>query len=257
MNQNPTTRFSRTVEYYIRYRPTYPAALMDFLSSALNLTPPSIIADVGAGTGKLTELFLENGNQTYAVEPNLEMRQAAEQLFHHYNNFISIDGTAESTTLPDKSVDFIAVGTAFHWFEPAATRREFQRILKPNGFVLLLWNYRQNERSAFMQEYEDYLLEYSSDYKKVKEAYPVDAMFDLFFGKGNWQQVIFKNTQVFDFEGLKGRYQSCSYALEEDSPQFHNAMDALRVIFERHQQNGKVTHWYHTVLYYGKLEYID
>ncbi|MDX1941532.1 MAG: class I SAM-dependent methyltransferase [Saprospiraceae bacterium] len=254
MNQNPTARFSKTAEYYVRYRPTYPAALMDFFRSELNLTASSIIADVGAGTGKLTELFLQNGNRTYAIEPNREMRLAAERLLGSNVHFTSIDGTAENTNLPDQSIDFIAVGTAFHWFEPVATRHEFQRILKPNGYVLLTWNYRNNDRSAFMHEYEDFLLEYSSDYKKVKEAYPDDAILDQFFVENNWQQVIFENLQIFDFEGLKGRYQSCSYALEEDSPQFNNAMDALRLIFERHQQNGKVIHWYHTVLYYGKLE---
>lgn len=253
MKFEATKRFSRTVEHYIRYRPGYPEALLCFLQKHLNLTPQSIIADIGSGTGLLTEIFLNNGNPTYAVEPNTEMRLAAEHLLRDYPHFTSIEGTAEATTLPDKSVGFIAAGTAFHWFEPEPTRQEFLRILKPGGYVLLIWNYRNNERSRFMQAYENYLLEYSSDYKKVKEAYPGDELFDNFFGKGNWQQVTFENLQVFDFEGLKGRYQSCSYALPEDSPRFNTAMDALRVIFERHQEGGKVKHWYHTMLYYGKL----
>lgn len=254
MDFESTKRFSRTVEHYIRYRPGYPDALLSFLREQLNLTSESKIADIGSGTGLLTELFLKNCNPTYAVEPNPEMRQAAEQLLKHYPNFISMDGTAEATTLPDKSVNFIAAGTAFHWFEPAPTRQEFLRILQPDGYVLLIWNYRNNERSAFMQHYENYLLEYSNDYKKVKEAYPDNELFDLFFDPGHWQQVVFENLQVFDFEGLKGRYQSCSYALPEDSAQFNTAMDALRVIFERHQKGGKVKHWYHTMLYFGKLQ---
>ncbi len=253
MNFEATKRFSRTVEHYIRYRPGYPDALLEFVHEQLKLTPQSIIADIGSGTGLLTGIFLKNGNPTYAVEPNTEMRHAAEHLLKDYPHFTSVDGTAETTTLPNQSVDFITAGTAFHWFELKVARQEFQRILKPGGYVLLIWNYRNNERSAFMQDYENYLLEYSSDYKKVKEAYPGDELFDQFFGKGHWQQVIFENLQVFDFEGLKGRYQSCSYALPEDSSQFNTAMDALRVIFERHQKDGKIEHWYHTVLYYGKL----
>lgn len=253
MNFEATKRFSRTVEHYIRYRPGYPQALLNFLRERLNLTSQSIIADVGSGTGLLTEVFLKNGNPTYAVEPNTEMRLAAEHLLQDYPHFTSIDGTAEATTLSGKSADFILAGTAFHWFEPESTYWEFRRILKPGGYVLLIWNYRDNERSQFMRDYENYLLEYSSDYKKVKEAYPGDALFDQFFGKGNWKQVTFENLQVFDFEGLKGRYQSCSYALPEDNPRFNTAMDALRVIFGRHQTNGKIDHWYHTVLYYGKL----
>lgn len=253
MQANNKKRFSRTVDYYLRYRPGYPATLLPFIKKETGLSADSAIADIGSGTGKLTELFLANGNRVFAVEPNSDMRLAAEALLANNPSFQSVIGSAEATTLADRSVDFIAAGTAFHWFEKDATRKEWQRILKPGGWVLLVWNYRANERSKFMQAYEHFLLAYSSDYKKVKEAYPDSAVFDRFFGESNWRRTRFDHWQVFDFEGLKGRYLSCSYALPENDPRFEAAMDALRVIFERFQQNGEITHWYDTVLIFGKL----
>ncbi len=254
MQRDEKKRFSRTVDYYLRYRPGYPEALLPFMQQEMGLSPGAVIADIGAGTGKLTEVFLANGNRVFGVEPNEDMRLAAEALLAEYPNFQSVDASAEATALADRSVDFITAGTAFHWFDKAATRAEWQRILTPEGWVLLVWNYRANERSAFMQAYENFLLEYSSDYKKVKESYPDQAVFDRFFGESNWQRVRLDHQQVFDFQGLKGRYLSCSYALPENHPQFEAAMDALRVIFERFQQNSEITHWYDTVLIFGKLQ---
>lgn len=247
-------RFSRTVENYIRYRPGYPKTLFDFLKSTLQLTPQATIADIGSGTGISTEPLLVLGNQSFAVEPNLEMRQAAERRLGHFPNFVSINGSAEATTLEEHCVDFILVGTAFHWFEPMPTRREFQRILKPDGWVLLVWNVRNNQQSAFMSAYEDFLLKYSIDYQQVSEVYHETAGFDAFFGHPNWKQAAFKNAQTFDFDGLLGRYLSCSYAFPENHLNFANAKAALRVIFDTHQENGNVKLWYDTVLYYGKLE---
>ncbi|HMO40581.1 MAG TPA: class I SAM-dependent methyltransferase [Saprospiraceae bacterium] len=249
---HPTTRFSRTVEYYVRYRPAYPAALLDFFRSELQLKPDAIVADIGSGTGLLTELFLRNGNRVWGVEPNPEMRAAGAYLLRDYPHFTSLDGSAEATTLPDQSVDFVAAGTAFHWFDPAAARREWRRILRAGGQALLIWNYRHHERSAFMQAYEAFLLEYATDYRQVKESYPGESLFDDFFGAGQWQKALFENVQIFDFEGIKGRYLSCSYALPEDNARFPAAMDALHRIFERYQTGGCVEHWYHTVMYWGR-----
>lgn len=247
-------RFTHTVENYIKYRPGYPQPLFDFLQTVLNLTPSTVIADIGSGTGKSTEPFLKLGNPVFAVEPNQEMRQAAEQLLEHFPNFKSINGSAEATTLPAQSIDFIVAGTAFHWFEPKATRQEFQRILKPDAWVLLIWNVRDIERSTLMSAYDDFLLQYSIDYSQVKDVYGSSAGFDTFFGVGNWQQTSFSNFQIFDFDSLIGRYLSSSFALTENHPNFAAAKAALRVIFDQHQEDGKVTFLYNTVLYYGKLE---
>src|SRR4029077_13490966 len=133
-------RFSNRVADYVRYRPGYPSAVLDALRNECSLRPGHVIADIGSGTGFLSELFLKNGNRVYGVEPNTEMRQAGEEYLASYDNFSSIEGSAESTTLSDSSVDFVTAGQAFHWFERDAARAEFIRILKPAGWVVIAWN---------------------------------------------------------------------------------------------------------------------
>src|SRR4029453_17979120 len=120
-------RFSSRVEDYIKYRPSYPPALLDTLVTQCRLTPTAEVADIGSGTGLLSELFLRNGNRVYGVEPNREMREAGERLLSAYPSFVSVDGRAEATMLDDASVDFVTAGQAFHWFDPPHARREFMR----------------------------------------------------------------------------------------------------------------------------------
>jgi ubiquinone/menaquinone biosynthesis C-methylase UbiE len=146
-----TQRFSSRVEYYVKARPKYPNAMLRFFQSNLGLSPIHSIADIGSGTGFLTELFVRNGNPTYAVEPNTPMRQAAEAYLREWSNFHSVDGTAEATTLAESSVDFVTAAQAFHWFNPELSAKEFQRILKPGGVVALIWNERLTDASPFMR----------------------------------------------------------------------------------------------------------
>lgn len=90
-----TERFSTRVENYVKYRPHYPSAVIDLLQSECGLNRESIVADVGSGTGILSELFLKHGCSVHGIEPNREMREAGEKLLRDYSNFKSIDGTAE------------------------------------------------------------------------------------------------------------------------------------------------------------------
>ena len=117
METDPTKRFSTRVEHYVRYRPGYPAAVLGFLKDRCDLSPTAVVGDVGSGTGILAEVFLKNGNTVYGVEPNREMREAAERLLAGHPSFRSVDGTAEATGLADDSVDLVTAGQAFHWFE--------------------------------------------------------------------------------------------------------------------------------------------
>ena len=135
--RNPVGRFSTRVDNYVKYRPDYPPAIIEHLRDECGLHTDSSIADVGSGTGKLSELFLKNGNRVYGVEPNREMREAGERLLSGYERFKSVDGSAEATTLAAASVDFVTAGQAFHWFDHAAARREFARILKPGGYFFM------------------------------------------------------------------------------------------------------------------------
>src|ERR1700719_3596762 len=126
-------RFSSRAADYIRYRPSYPAEALTVLRHECELRSGHVIADIGSGTGFLSELFLKNGNRVYGIEPNKEMRQAGEEYLASYDGFFRIQGSAEATTLSDASVDFITAGQSFHWFEPDSARREFARILQPSG----------------------------------------------------------------------------------------------------------------------------
>src|SRR3954467_5791308 len=120
---NSTTRFTDRVEDYVRYRPSYPAAeLLDFLTAKTGFDASWVVADIGSGTGISTEMFLRNGNKVYGVEPNDAMRQKAEELLKEYPGFTSVNGTAENTQLPDKSVGLVLAGQAFHWFNPPVAR---------------------------------------------------------------------------------------------------------------------------------------
>jgi SAM-dependent methyltransferase len=175
-------RFSNRVADYVRYRPSYPSTLIDLLRDECGLRPDHAVADVGSGTGLLSKLFLENGNRVLGIEPNEEMRRAGEEYLAAYKNFSSVRGSSEATMLADSCVDFITAAQAFHWFEPIATRREFLRILKPSGWVVVIWNDRRISETAFGRAYEDLLVRYGTDYARVKEAYPETHDMEDFFG---------------------------------------------------------------------------
>ncbi len=147
--QEPTHRFSSRVDNYVLHRPGYPADVLGLLRTECGLTPNSVIADIASGTGIFTRLLLENGNRVYGVEPNPEMRSAGETFLAAFPRFTSITGTAEATILAAQSVDLITAAQAAHWFDRGKSRREFVRILKPGGWLVLLWNERQPTRRPF------------------------------------------------------------------------------------------------------------
>ena len=249
----PTERFSNRVENYAKYRPNYPREVLTLMRDEMGLVPASVVADIGSGTGILSRIFLENGNTVYGVEPNREMREAGERLLAAYENFVSVDGKAEATTLDERSVDFVAAGQAFHWFEPEAARAEFQRILKPGGRVVLVWNERRVGGSPFLAAYEDIFKKHGTDYERVAHQYTVEHMVQPFFGASEVTLRTFDNRQVFDFEGLRGRLLSASYAPEPGHPNHRPMMDDLRRVFDEHQQGGTVAIEYDTKVYYGRL----
>jgi SAM-dependent methyltransferase len=248
-----TKRFSSRVENYVKYRPGYPTAILGLLERECRLTKESIIADVGSGTGILTELFLKHGNRVSAIEPNQEMRAAAERALGGYPGFQSITATAEATTLPAQSVDMITSGQAFHWFDREQTRHEFVRILKPGGWVGLIWNDRKTNASPFLEAYEDLLRNYATDYAAIDHK-QIDAnVIRTFFNPGTCTLSVFENRQVFDFEGLKGRLLSSSYAPETGHPKNEPMLEKLARIFREHQDQGNVVFEYDTLVYYGHL----
>lgn len=244
-------RFSSVVDYYVKYRPDYPVQVIYFLKKNLLLDSDFTVADIGSGTGKSSLLFLPHVKQVFGVEPNDEMRAAAEKLFAGQRNFASIKGTAENTGLEDTSVDIVVAGQAFHWFDPEKARKEFRRILKQNRPVLLLFYNRDDEASNFMKAYNDYLKIYSKPGSFVDHRESVDPLsLDKFYENG-YETVSFKHTQTFDFEGLKGRYLSCSYAIDPGLPRHEEAIEELKALYQRFEYRGEVIMNYRVLLHYG------
>jgi len=249
---SPTQRFSNRVDNYVRYRPSYPAAIIELLRAECGLTCEANVADIGSGTGKLTELILPHAKQVLAVEPNLEMRQAAEELLGAQPNFASLAGTAEATDLPNQSIDLIVAGQAFHWFDQAATKVEFSRILKPAGFVALIWNDCQVKSTPFLVAYEALLRSLGTDYAQVNHRNVDVEKLRAFFGRTP-QLKSYPYSQPFDFDGLKGRLLSSSYAPAEGDPGCAEMLAGLRTIFDAYQQEGLVAFHYDSLVYYGSI----
>jgi SAM-dependent methyltransferase len=248
----PTKRFSERVDNYVKYRPSYPTAVLDCLKAECGLTETAVIADIGSGTGLLCKLFLDNGNRVYGVEPNKEMREAGERLLGNYANFKSVNGTAEATTLPDHSLDFVTAGQAAHWFEPAPAYAEFQRILKPGGVIALVWNTRDLEASPFMREYEAIQLKYGRDdsgWRLLEGGHERGP--ERILGDGAVYRS-FTNQQIVDYEGLEGRTISSSMMPLPGQPTYTHLLLALRELFDRYQEDGRVTIHYLTELFYAK-----
>ncbi len=245
-----TERFSSRVENYIRYRPSYPKEVIETLERECGLARDAVIADIASGTGIFTRLLLDHGNPVFAVEPNPDMRRAGEEFLKRYSKFTSVNGTAEATTLPDASVDFVAAAQAGHWFDIPKARKEFARILKPGGWLVLLWNERRIDSTPFLRDYEQLLLRYGTDYEEVRHEHTVVG---AYFEPYPFQERTFDLRQEFDYAGAEGRLLSSSYAPGPEHKDHAPMLRELRSIFDRHQQNGQVAFEYTTRLYFGKL----
>ena len=249
---NPTERFSDRVENYLRSRPGYPGEVLTLLEREYGLSWERVVADVASGTGLFTRMLLGHGNAVFAVEPNAEMRRACEKLLGAEPGFTSVAGTAEATTLPGGSVDFVTAAQAAHWFDRKQARREFVRILKPGGWAVLLWNERRIDSTAFLKEYEKLLLTYGTDYQEVRHE-RTTAVIGEFFAPEPFHEHKFEMRQEFDYPGLEGRLLSSSYTPPATHPKHEPMLQELRRIFARHQRDGKVALEYNTRVYVGQL----
>jgi SAM-dependent methyltransferase len=273
--QSPEPHFTRRVENYIKYRPRYPQALIELLQRE-GVPKTAVLADIGSGTGMLTEVFLAQGHPVFGIEPDPAMRTAAEWLLRGYPHFTSIAATAEATTLPEQSIDVITVGQAFHWFDLERARREFVRLLVPGGWVMLVWNHQRTAGTPFLVALEGFWQTYfapsvipveetsppSGDFRALHSrvnawrVHPERARQELivpFFGPNPFKEQYFENPLVCDFESLKGRVFSAGTAPTEDQPLYAEMLASLEAIFEAHQTNGVVIIDHETQVYYGQL----
>jgi SAM-dependent methyltransferase len=249
---NATSRFSDRVENYVSYRPGYPLAVVQELQAACGLSPSHVAADIASGTGIWTRMLLENGNHVIGVEPNGEMREAGKGLLAAFPKFTSVAGTAEATTLADHSVDFVTAAQAAHWFDRGRARREFVRILKPGGWLVLMWNERLTNSTAFLRDYEQLLLTYGTDYQDIRHEHTTSEI-NEFFDPVPFLERAFAMRQEFDYAGVEGRLLSSSYAPGPAHPRHAPMLRELRRIFDANAVKGRAVFEYKTRLYFGRL----
>lgn len=251
--KDPTKRFSDRVGDYVKYRPHYPESIPDLLRDGLGLERTWTVVDVGSGTGLSSERFAQYGCAVIGVEPNAEMRSAAELFHSGAPRFRSVDGRAEATGLAPESADLYVSGQAFHWFDRDEARAEALRILRPPKRALLMWNDWERSDSPFLSEYGVFIDARMPEHKAADHRNLADSDFDAFFGKGRWKRAEIPNQQRVDFPGLKGRLLSASYAPKEGDPGFEGTMAELEGIFDRHAVSGLVDLGYTTILRFGEM----
>ena len=248
---NSTNRFSDRVSDYDLYRPSYPDTLLAYLDERIGLRG-SRVADIGAGTGIFTKLLMERGATVDAVEPNSEMGNAALRNLADKPGFHFSSGTAEKTDLPASSVNLITCAQAFHWFDAKKTRIEFDRILKRDGKIALIWNDTEKAR-GLGRAYEEIKTRFGGeDYEKMSSVYAdVDALLPDFFKAKRFDAQVFSNFQLLDEAGLIGRFFSSSYAPKLNSPGADEARVALATLFQRFANDARVRLEYKTELFLG------
>ncbi len=250
---NNTERFSNRVNDYVKYRPSYPEEALRFIQQEASLTPDSQVADVGAGTGIFSKLLVDRGLHVTAVEPNAAMREAAERWLGQVPNYRSVAGTAEETGLAGHTVDAITCAQAFHWFDQSRAQLEFRRMLKPGGKAFLIWNNRKTSGTPFLEQYEQLLRQYGTDYEQVRHTNIPHEALSAFFREGTMKEARFVNDQPCDFDGLSGRLRSSSYSPPKGHPNHEPMMAELRRIFEQNERDGKVVIAYVTEIYCGEV----
>ena len=235
-----TDKFTDKAEVYAKYRPSYPLEYIEYLVSDAGLNEDCIIADIGSGTGILSRQLLERGFTVIGVEPNDDMRTVAEQTLKTYSRFISIEATAENTTINDNSLDIVTVAQAFHWFDLKQFRLECQRFLKQDGRVALVWNSRDassdiNKESADVcQKYCPNFIGFSGGMEETPIA------FQQFFKDGKYDFKYFRNDLQFNLIGFLGRYLSASYSPKKTDKEYNPFITALSDLFEKYSNNGEI-----------------
>ena len=251
---NSKERFSSRVEAYAKYRPGYPAGMYALFRDVMGLTKDPVVADIGSGTGLSAEPLLKDGCTVHCVEPNPDMRAAAERMLGKYPGFRSVDGSGEQTKLPDRCVDLVFCAQAFHWFDHAKAAVEFKRICESGGHVAIVWNKRKTTTSPFLTAYDDLLVRYGTDYTKVaheRVALTLDE-FSSLFGVP-FTLATFENAQHFDLEGLRGRVESSSYTPQPGEKGHAELFAGLDELFAKHAHAGRVAFEYDTEVYHAKI----
>jgi SAM-dependent methyltransferase len=241
-------RFDGLAAAYSAYRPTYPPALVDFVAQQLGVSSPARIIDVGSGTGISAELFLKAGYAVTCVEPGADMFARATANLAHYPLAQFVQSRAESTGLPAADADLVLAGHSFHWFDVAACRREFARILKPAGWVALLWNSR-DESDGFTREYYERIEPFASAHPHLDPA-SNEARARSFFGN-DYRVRRFPNPARWSLNELLGFVFSASYLPKRETAEAAPLIAEVEQLFARCATDGKISFAIVAEVYYG------
>ncbi|EYB67642.1 hypothetical protein DEIPH_ctg033orf0054 [Deinococcus phoenicis] len=247
-------RFLGRADVYAQARPSYPEALGAWLAERRLLAGG--VADVGAGTGLFTRLLLARGAEVHAVEPNPEMRaQLAAGLAAEVTagRLTVHAGTSEVTGLPDKSVSLVTAAQAAHWFAPAPTVREFRRVLRPSGHVLLVWNDWRGEGTAFNAAYGEVVSHFLEEGTPDLATRVPEAELPQFL-PGGFERVTFANPLTLTRARLHALAASVSYLPSPTDAAYPGMTRELDALFGAHQQDGTVTLAYRTHVFLGGLD---
>lgn len=246
--------FSGKAAEYTAGRPAYAEALLDVLYQKVGFSAASVIADIGAGTGKFSRQLLERGSTVICVEPNVDMLQMARQELAEFTDgrvqFLS--GDASHTGIPNRQVDFITVAQAFHWFDADAFQLESRRILKPEGKAVLLWNVR-DASAEIHAESEALYAEHCPQFHGFSGGIMRDDPRIFRYFSGNYCRVEFDNPLLFDKEKFLNRSLSSSYSLREGDSGYAAYVRALETLFARYADNGILVMPNQTVAYIGSI----
>ena len=254
MQLGATERFSDRADAYVRGRPSYPQALVEQLQNIGALQRGQTVVDVGVGTGFSAEPFLRSGYTVIGVEPNEPMRIAGDQQLREFATYRSVAGTAEATTLPDDAADLVIAGQAFHWFDVSRAAIEARRILRPGGWVALIWNDRQSTGSAFLAGYEALLRTHGIDYAKLVHRHVDDKAIAQFCAPAQAAVATFDNPRNLQREDLLALARSASYLPPHGDPRHATMLLTLNTLFDLHAKNGTVQMMYRTRMHYAQIK---
>lgn len=244
-------RFSGKAQYYARFRPSYPTAVVDRL---FRLTNAEKVADIGAGTGKFTEKLLAKPWNVTAVEPNTDM--CRELLRNVGGKAEIVTASAENTGLPEHSFGLITTAQAFHWFDEEKFKEECKRLLTPDGRLAIIFNSRCNGEITDQRDLicEKYCPEFANRHGHMGRRSAIEG--DIFLRNEYFSSVdVFQmeNPVIMNREMFIGDALSRSYAPKKTDNGYVDFVRELRALFDRQHRYGKVTVSYTTTCYTGKF----
>jgi len=239
------TIFNDKAIVYQEARPSYPTIVA--IEMLKNLSEKPVITDVGAGTGKFTELLLNQNATVYAVEPNEAMRNQLKITYGDNPNLHIINADAEKTTLQNKFTDLIVVAHAFHWFNKNECKKEFKRILKDNGKVGLIWNWYANNPT--MNEYRHLIYECATkEVLFIKEQVNTEFL-NNFFDKYETKE--YTNDVAYNFNTIIKLAQSSHCTPVKGEKGYNEMYVKIKKWFDKYNCNGNIKFSFNCTTYMG------